>query len=750
MIQYIRGTFLFLALGLLMTNCRKKAFDEFYGRPENLAPPIYQQLESMGRFKNLLSAIDKSGYKDILSAAGNWTLFAPNDSAFGVYLKDKGVATAADLDSNACRQLVTYCLVYNNFDQNYLADYQSNTGWVPGAAYKRRTAYYEGFYTDSLNTNGGKALSANRNGSFVLGDNNNKYIPFFVEEFMQSKGLTARDYNYFFPNTPYTKFNVVDAGVLKADIPAENGYIHEINKVVTPLASLDKYLASKPEYSLFKKLFDKYLVAFIENAPATARYKLLTGQADKVSIKTYSGALAFSPNNENFLKQQDNDGQANGWTLLVPNNEVLKKYLGDVILEKFGSAGLSGDQKLDQGVLDQVPLQVIVDLVNAHMAQTSIWPSKFTTLNNFQGELPTMDAYQDVADRQMLSNGLFYGTTAVQQANVFRTVYGKPYLNPAYLLMTKALDANWRYSITVPNIKYTLLMMPDPVMRANGFDFNYQANLWKQKEPGATAYDSSAAGAKLQRVLATHILKGDVDVAGGSGIVETIGGEYVRYDHGVVWSHGTKAMRVVPYSSSKDPVNGRAYASTDSVLWYSNNAIGLYLQSLADANKQFTPFYQYLRNSSLFSGNNVTGVTQGVFYTFLVPDSVAMQRAVDKDLLPYTVSGTKRVFKYNPDNQNDKTLVENFIKYHIINKNAVVPDGQKTGSFSTLYLKNNGDASNLFISSPANLTNNILNGQMQVRDDFGKTVNLRIAGSNNLADRIVIHLLDDYLEYNPN
>ncbi len=52
-----------LMLIALFTNCRKKAFDEYYGRPENLESPIYQQLEARGNFKSLLAAIDKAGYK---------------------------------------------------------------------------------------------------------------------------------------------------------------------------------------------------------------------------------------------------------------------------------------------------------------------------------------------------------------------------------------------------------------------------------------------------------------------------------------------------------------------------------------------------------------------------------------------------------------------------------------------------------------------------------------------------------------
>ena len=69
---------------------------------------------------------------------------------------------------------------------------------------------------------------------------------------MTARGLTAADYNYFYPSTPYTGFNVADAVVTEKDIPAENGVIHVINKVISTLPGLDEYISSNPQYSEFK------------------------------------------------------------------------------------------------------------------------------------------------------------------------------------------------------------------------------------------------------------------------------------------------------------------------------------------------------------------------------------------------------------------------------------------------------------------------------------------------------------------
>jgi len=173
----LKSVLIFAVTLLTITSCKKKAFDEYYNRPDSLAAPIYQQLQAKGNFKYLIACIDKSGYKDILSAAGYWTFFAPSDAAFEKYFVEKGISGISQLDSNTASQIVSYNLVYNAFAKDRLDDYQSNTGWVVSQAFRRRTANYKGFYDDT--TYAGqkvKTLSNNRNGSFILGDNNNKYF----------------------------------------------------------------------------------------------------------------------------------------------------------------------------------------------------------------------------------------------------------------------------------------------------------------------------------------------------------------------------------------------------------------------------------------------------------------------------------------------------------------------------------------------------------------------------------------------
>src|SRR5882757_1704239 len=112
-----RKSLLFIALVAALAGCRKKIYDDFYGRPEGLAQPIYQVLTEKGNFKTLLALVDKSGYKEtLISGSGYWTLFAPNDDAFTKYFKDRGISGVNNIDSVTARAMVQYALVYNSFE----------------------------------------------------------------------------------------------------------------------------------------------------------------------------------------------------------------------------------------------------------------------------------------------------------------------------------------------------------------------------------------------------------------------------------------------------------------------------------------------------------------------------------------------------------------------------------------------------------------------------------------------------------
>ena len=722
---------------ITLVSCRKEKFDEYYGRPDNLAAPIYQQLEAKGNFTIFLKLIDKASYKDILSKSGYWTLFAPNDDALKVFFQENSIPNAEAVSTELASKIVRYALVFNAFKTDRISDFQSNIGWVPNQAFKRRTAYYDGFYKETVNGVERVVFSSNRNNTngngtpfYVDGDNNNKYVPYFHEKYVSAKGLSAADYNFFYPNQPYTGFNFVGGAVQTADIIAENGVIHEVNKVSLPLPSIDQYLEGKPQYSLFKSILDKYLVTYQINEQATRRYQILTGSSEKVYIKVYNAGLAFSPNNENYLKQTDNDGQSDGYSLFVPTNSVLQDFIDTKILEFYPS-------------LDALPQYILIDIINSHMWQNTVWPSQFGSQLNLLEETARFNPSTNVVDKQILSNGIFYGTNKVQESNTFFSVYSRPYLNPAYTLMTRALNEEYRRIINNIGIKFTLFMMSDELLRIKGFDYDIIRGEWVYIAPSTgLRVAGGLARSRIQRILYNHIVStpsNQLNNLSGTGYIRTgdrdVPGEYIKWDNNKVFAAGNEdAGTVVNITGFDDTSNGRVYY-TDNLLEYSERGIGLKLAALAATpNSQLKKFFDYLNNSTIYNRTSgvINGVALGTSYTLLVPDNSSIDAAISGGLLPTS---------NNPSSLTDRERVIAFIRYHILVRNTFAPDGnQDVTSTETLHKNNNDEVVSVRVN---NLLNNLsFTGQSNTR-----TARVINASSINLADRTLIHLVDNYLDY---
>lgn len=735
----MKQIFLLVSLSTILFSCSRK-FDDFYARPDNLEQPIYQQLQAKGKFTQLLKVIDKAGYKTTLSSAGYWTLFAPHDSAFTVYLTQNNLSSVDALDSNACRKIVTYCLVYNAFKQERISDFQSNLGWIENAAFKRRTANYTGIY-ETKNTAGVtiKAIASNRNNNgaffYVDADNNNKHIPIFETGFMTGKSLTATDYNYFYPNSVYTGFNVADAKVVEKDIPAENGVIHVVDRVITALPSIDQYIADNPKYSEFKKIMDRFLVQYVLNATVSQNYKNIYGTAADIYTKVYNSNLAFSPNNENYLKLQDNDAQSESYSIFVPENAALLTFINDVLLEHYPT-------------IESLPVNVIYDFMNAHMFRTAVWPSKFASTFNAVGEEARFNSSTDITDKKVLSNGIFYGTNKVQQANVFSSVYGKAYLDPQYSIMTSLLNLDLKFQISNINQKYTLFLISNDAFNQAGFfaDATVSNNVNEQwryvPAGGGAALTGSSALVRLQRILNMHVIPGrDIQSLVAPGVGLSYSGEFLKFENNTIAASGNAdAGTVANILDKKTARNGTVYY-LDKLLQFSERAIGKHLEALGTpVTSPYNSFWQYLRNSPIY--NTTTGeilqVAAGSFYTFFVPDNAAILAAVNAGYLPGTGTAPNKVPKFSTTVPAEREQISDFIYYHILNKKNIATDGEESGSFETIYKFPNGDPSTIFVNN--SLPNNIL-----LNDMMSRNANVTVTSSNQLSNRATIHLINNYL-----
>jgi uncharacterized surface protein with fasciclin (FAS1) repeats len=733
-------------LAIFVIGCRKSTWDEFYAKPDNLAKPIYTVLKERGNFTNILAAIDKADYTRTLDAAGYWTFFAPDDDAFKAYLAEKGVSSVSQLSAEECRNIVTYSLTYYAYKKDRIDDYQAATGWIADQAFRRRTANYKGVYDEtSFIGVKMKAVGSNRNNNgsafYVVNDNNYKYIPYFTEGFMKAKGLGASDYNYFYPNTVYTGFNVVNAQVKESDINAENGVIHVVDKVIAALPSIEDYLSQNAQYSLFNSLFQKYMVTYALNPTMTRNYNVMTGSSDQVFTKVYNAALAYSLNNESYITPPpSNEAQQGSFSIFAPKNDVLQAYIDTVLLKHYNS-------------LDDMQPSIIWDFLNAHMWQAAVWPSQFKTTLNFVGEEARFDPAINITDKKFLSNGTFYGTNKVQDANIFTSVYGKAYLNPEYSMMVSLLNLELRSNISNIYNNYTIFMISNKMFNDAGYtvDETVSVNLpdqWRfTPPPGSTAAAAvgSSARVRLQRILNLHVIPNKVLASlSGSDIAMSYGGEFVKYNNNSLVAAGNIDSLRLPaiVSNSENAKNGKVYYA-NRILEFSEETVGQDMERLGvPSTSPYNSFWRYLSNSTALWNNTtklITGVANGSFYTIFIPDNAAILKAVNDGLLPGTGTAPNKTPNFNPTSELERQQVVRFIQYHILDRRNIGTDGVESGAIPTLLKNNLGENTSIFINNSP--------GKLSLTDMNGRTANTVLANSNYLANRATIHLIDNYLQF---
>lgn len=740
--RFYKLTFLLGLFTAFCLSCRKEAFDNYYSRPDDLESPIYTRLEEEERFSQFRRLIEKAGYMETLNQAGYWTLFASNDDAVNEFLQEHSYASVEDVPDAIAEKIVRYALVYNAFQTDRISDYQSNLGWEEGMGFRRRTAYYDGFQKEKVKINGtereiivGASNRNNREVSFgtpyyVDGDNNNKYVTYFHEKYRQFNSLSDDDYQFFYPGLAASNFYFMGSTVAKADIIAENGVIHEVDVVTLPRPSLDQYLKEHDEYSFFRdSILNQFFVTYEYSATASKTYEYRTGQVEEVYIKVYDPLLAFSPNNENFLKEEDNDGQQDGYSMFIPTNEVIEPWIRNVLLEHYRT-------------LNRVPKGVMADFVNTMLWQSAVWPSQFDSKTNLHEE-PARFTKTDITDKQILSNGFFYGTNKIQESDLFNTVYKHVILDPEYSLMLMLLEREHKRLVINPGTNFTLFLFSNNLLNRLGYSYNERLNEWSWLDRNGNTIGHSQAQTRLARLLYSHIVETPNDelanINNTQGFIQTgdraLPGEFIKWNNGNIYAAGNERLQepVQILGTAKFGNNGRVYY-VDNLLEFSSETAGEAMARVATENPNVSLFWEYVSKSPLYVANDrvITGVAGGSPYTLLMPNNEAMQQAIDDGVLPADPATADIVGKFQ---------IESFIKYHILTNVNIAANGNQDILSAVTLMKDENDE-----ALTVNVSNTV--GNLRFIDRKGRTTPTVYTPDLYLSDRIVLHELNGYLNYN--
>lgn len=767
--------FSFVVLLFIITGCNKTK-EEYYGRPGWLEPPIYQQLKDKGNFTNYLACVDKAHFTNQLNGSGYYTVFAPTDEAFELYMSENGYNSVNDIDSVLAKKLVTYSMCVTPASYEQIDDFQDGTSTATlestsNKAFKRTTYYSKWVYQETdvngeekyvIDINSSTGVAGSSSKRFSVDDFNQKNIPFFTSAYMMQRGISASDYNYFYPNTELTDFNVVDAKVIEKDLWAENGIIHIVDKVIPPLSNLEEILSETDNCSEFKNILDKYIVQYAYAFEEfQLKYEQASGKRQDIYIKAYDGTC-FAPNCENYLSYLEDskqmDAQLEGYTLFAPTNKAMQDFYND----KFFKYGYNS--------LDQMPDYIIQEFVNAHMFMTSVWPTRFDITTNLYGEQARFNAYSDVVKKVIGSNGIFYAVDKVQATNAFSTVLSDVLLNPDYSLMYQALlDVEpLAENLKSTTAKYLLFLISNDQFGEAGFRYNSNSNAWEFNSNTDRPDLGTSPMTALTRMINLHLVllnkDESFDIMEGNGVFKTYNDEYVRFFKGSIFGSGNdpaKRPRVDELIES-GAVNGQSHALSNAIL-FSNGNIGEVL-SVTSTNKAIksTQMMAYLKKIATATYDNegvetfvsscvynvssqaIKDISNTIDITVFLPSDEALAKAVQDGVLKSIGDFANGALGSDVLAKDNQTL-ENFIKYHIIKSNIVVGD-VLDNHLSTYRKLDDGTYAQLHIVGD-NGTNP---GTLQVIDNKGRTANIVTSAPtayNILGNRAIVHVIDNYLSY---
>lgn len=644
--------------------------DQYYERPSWLEAPIYDVLKANGKFSKYLQAVDRTSYATVLQGAGLYTVFAPNDDAFAAYLSKNGYASVADIPDPEVDKIVAYSICYSTFTFDSLG---------VGGAFKYKTQYYALPYRDPEFNNEWVVDQTMENG-WTPSFNNYKFMPAFTNGFFSSytPALTAADYNVFYPDVAYSGKNIQGGEIVRADVRAENGIIHEVSTVNLPLDNIADIL-KKPENSIFKSLLDTkdaygdYLFrAYLDitGYPTLLRalQKIMPKEdIDRIYVKFYVG-LNYSLNLENVQNESSNyTPEKTGYTLILPTNGALTEYLNRRVLKYYGES-------------KSIPAEIIQSFIQAHMVPSLVWPANYAmSLNgngdylNGSGSGGQQFAQSGISGATMASNGFVYHSNQIIRSRIFESVYSEIFLNPAHKWVNTGFVNNFNNSLREDlqkcvlngfiSERYTLLTFDDMLLKDDGFSYNTSDNTFSHSVSGV------AANSRLARLLREHVFEGlqnsevksEITNFATAGISQydnwnfaiTSYGDPVRYKNNQIQAAGNIEDNTTVTLTKLDEtyLNGTVWKA-DGLLQYSPRVTGAsddkkfrdmslweYLDRARSQNPNVKLFVDYLQKCIKTYPDDATstvldGISTEQFYTVLMPNNTAMQSAITAKVLP--------------------------------------------------------------------------------------------------------------------
>lgn len=642
--------------------------DDYYARPNWLEPPVYEVLKSKNNFSLYLQCVDKTPYAQVLKGAGNYTVFAPNDSAFKNFLSENSYPNVDAIPVEELKKIVGYTMVFNRFStESANPSATVNLDLNSPLIMRRKTSYYKTIYQDKINNVDTWLVDWSKEKVEIFTPY--RYIPVLSSNYFQANSLGdgSIDYSYFYPNVPFKGIQVLNSSIITKNMYAENGVVHEVNAVPYTAKNLDEMIKeSNDGYAEMKELFDfsidgkPFFVNYTEDKLLTEKYKKIYPEKNisQLFIKSYQG-LPFSLNNESYASANNTtqgDFQ-NGYTLIVPSKAAIDKYFNEKILNR----GYTSKKDL--------PVEVIGCFLRSHMMDEIVWPSGYHLAQNsnsefFNGIGSTGKKFAEcgVNKSRIASNGVLYQTDSVIKSKYFETVFSEIFLNPKFHMMKTAMAKFFLNTLMEELMKspltgyieenFTIILPTDAQLAADGFTYDNVANLFDNTNLSSGDED------RLKRIIKSGIFRriknNTINTSlpnfvaskiptqyGGYGYAVNDYGDLIRFKDNKVQAIGNQLDNQWVTLTKVGTFNNGVVYSGDQLLQYSprmsypassrgwnDETLYQFIARYVKSTGQGKAFLSYLERSLLNSTDGkLSGIAEGGYYTILIPTDAVMAQA---------------------------------------------------------------------------------------------------------------------------
>jgi hypothetical protein len=708
---------------LSMLSCSND-FDNYFKRPSWLEDPAYEVLQSKGNFTNYLKLVDRTLYQSILKGAGSYTIFAPNDDAFKIYLAANSLSSVDDISDAEAAKIVAYTLVYNSYQSSHLGDI-AGSEWTIGGSMRKLTSYYRTIHKEDVNSVISWVLDTyDQAGTASTTIMPYRYLPIFTPAYYSANGLISTDYETFYPglyNTLDNKINVMGAGVMNQsdgspEIDVENGTVYETNRVNSDVTNIDEKL-QEDQYSSFRSILNRKLtdgsyqfVSYSEVDDNTSYYKKLYPDSAIAHLYYKHYTLPFSFNVERAANTANaNEGDAQ--TLFVPTNISIATWKSDIM------------SLYDMSDESEIPDLAWQYFLQAHMADHLVWPSDFKTAMNENGEFfngvgtnGTAFASSGITASRMATNGFLYNINSVIPCGYFKTIYGKLLFDSKYTYLETIIDGIYLTDLEVDFLKSTLnghmeenitmLLPSNELIKEDGYAYDATQTAVADRFTNSSLMGSTTAIERLKRILRMGVFErisngtietkiSDFTATHGDGLADYDGyayavdyyGDMMRYkDNELEWAGNiiegskVKATKVVDKNGNNPYNNGQVFTidklpqyspRTDSATvddGWNDQTTMVFINNYLKTHDEDSIYYKYWTALS-----SLMDVPSAKYYTILIPDNDTMNKAIAAGDMP-TYSALVPSTGTLDDIQSPLALA--FIYNHILQGGVYPDDGQ--------------------------------------------------------------------------